>query len=484
MKLPDLSAARAAYQGQLVADLRAAHGRLRARGVACPRLLGYLPTGGGKTHVFVALCQGALRCGGRPMLLAHREELVLQAAGKLRGHGLRVGVVMADHPTDDGAPVLVCSVQTLTARGYAPDGVTHVFPDEGHHMRAATWRALLGAYGGGLRAVVALTATPACGDGGGLGDVFDELVLGPSVARLVELGALSPILTLRPPHASATFARDPLELVLLHRGEPTVVFCESVEESRGLVARAQAAGVAICHVDGSTRDRSALLAGLGSTYTAVSNADVLTEGWDWPEATVCVLARRCGSVVSLLQRAGRVMRHAPGKGTARLYDLCGVTHDLGCPDEERDWHLGEGSGAPRARVALTTCRKCFAAYPPSPTCPAVLMDGTVCGYRNPPPKPRRVKFAALEPAVKEAIFDRRDPVAWLARTMVQARERGWKRGAVERRFEGWAKRRPKEAEIALARERADGAPLAAGTLAALAWLMGRAPQGSDKCLGY
>ena len=48
------------------------------------RTLLVLPTGGGKTVVMSKVAEGAVREGGRVLIMAHRGELLTQAADKLR----------------------------------------------------------------------------------------------------------------------------------------------------------------------------------------------------------------------------------------------------------------------------------------------------------------------------------------------------------------------------------------------------------------
>ena len=60
------------------------------------RTVGVLPTGTGKTIVFAGMADRAAKVG-RVMILAHREELVQQAADKVGAFtGLPVDVEMAD----------------------------------------------------------------------------------------------------------------------------------------------------------------------------------------------------------------------------------------------------------------------------------------------------------------------------------------------------------------------------------------------------
>lgn len=438
------------YQATLLADARRAAQRLRAQGVAAPAVLCQLPTGGGKTMVIRAVCEGALSTGGRPMVLVHREELLSQAVEELRAGGLRVGVIASDRDEDTDAPVLVASIPTIIARGELPDGITHLVIDEAHHTAAATWTRAVRSVGPTLRYVVGLSATPARYDGSSLSDVFHALVVGPSIQELQATTppALCSVRVIRPGERTAALSRDPLDVLLEHRALPSVTFAESVPASRELAARAAEQGLRILHVDGETRGRRELLARLGTDFDGVTNADVLTEGWNWPAAALCVLACPLGSVTRLLQRVGRVMRPAPGKDGAWVYDLMGATHDLGVPGiDDYLWSLGEDSGTVRrASVAVGTCRRCHAAYPYRPECPC-------CGHRNPPPPRRRVKWGELSEATREQVYARRDPVEWLARTYAHAHVSGWKRGAVERRFMGWAKRWPTTDEIQAARER-------------------------------
>lgn len=434
------------YQIQLGRDIRAARLALEAQGVACPRILVCLPTGGGKTVVFAAIAKAALSIGPG-LVIAHREELVLQAADKLRAQGLRVGVVMAGHATDPGADVQVCSAQTIQARAYTPDGIRWVIIDEAHHATAALWAGIVGSYGGLLAFVLGFTATPARGDGVALSCAFDVLVEGPSVRQMIDMEprALTPIRTIRPVQEQRELSIDPLDILLAHRGQPFVVFCDSVGSSQELAARATMAGIRILHVDGNTKGRDALLARLGADFDGVTNADLLTEGWDWTAAEVCVLAARCGSVVSLLQRSGRVMRLHPGKLEAVLYDLFGVTHSLGTPDDDRVWNLGTDSGrvAPYV-VAKSTCQRCHAVYPVARVCPR-------CRHVNPPPPRPRIKLAHMEEAERSTISARVDPVQWLARAMLDAERRclkgGADNGSVRYRFKALMSRWPTGSEL-------------------------------------
>lgn len=74
-----------------------------------------LPTGCGKTIVFCKIVEDMVRQGGRCLILAHRGELLEQAADKLlTATGLRCAVEKAEESClDSWYRVTVGSVQTL-----------------------------------------------------------------------------------------------------------------------------------------------------------------------------------------------------------------------------------------------------------------------------------------------------------------------------------------------------------------------------------
>ena len=86
----------------------------QAEAEGCRRQLVVLPTAAGKTVVFSHLLARRCAAGGRALVLAHRNELIAQAAEKILAvwPGADVGVVQADRDQLDRS-VLVASVQTL-----------------------------------------------------------------------------------------------------------------------------------------------------------------------------------------------------------------------------------------------------------------------------------------------------------------------------------------------------------------------------------
>jgi superfamily II DNA or RNA helicase len=360
------------YQADVIAKART---EMRAGRTRCVIVI---PTGGGKTRIGGAIVQSAIAKGGRVLWLAHRSELVEQAALTLESFGLTVGVVAASsrrRPSPD-APVQVASIQTLVARTEGRPPATLLVWDEAHHCSEAAelWAGLLEAYAG--VPMIGLTATPERGDGAGLAPLFTGLVVGATVRELTEAGHLVPCEIVRPGRMlePGQIAQDPITAYREHGGgRQGILFARSVEEAQQYATRLTAEGVRAECVTATTSpaDRDAALELFRRGVVRIlTNVFVLTEGTDLPMASVCILARGAGSAGIFVQMVGRVLRPSPGKTSALLLDLRGVTHGhVGLPEDERLYSL-EGRGM---RLAQTMrCRVCQGPLPGGYPCE--------CGY--------------------------------------------------------------------------------------------------------
>ena len=174
------------YQAKAVEDIEKAS-----------RALYVLPTGGGKTVIATSIIERAVERGERVLMLTHRREILRQTSLKIAfDHGL----IQAGLNVDFEYPVQVASIQTLWARCMRTSKIPLppadiIIIDEAHHIAALTWRAILEAYPNAKR--IGLTATPCRSDGRGLGNYFDELILGPQIPELIALKYLVPTRTTR-----------------------------------------------------------------------------------------------------------------------------------------------------------------------------------------------------------------------------------------------------------------------------------------------
>lgn len=369
------------------------------------RILLQLPTGGGKTVIAAEIVRGAVAKGNPVLFVAHRRELIHQAAAKLRDFGISSGLILAGEKASPHELVQVGSIQTIAARlkrgrlELPPAAV--VIIDEAHHAVAASYLKLVEAYPNA--AILGLTATPVRGDGKGLGHLFTDMVLGPNIPFLTEQGFLVDVRYFAPSMPDLRGVKlvagdynqeqladrmDKPKLVgdvVANWGEicpdrKTVVFATSVKHSIHLAEQFKAVGVNAEHIDGETPldERATILADLrDGLIQVVTNCMVLTEGWDSPDVSCCVLARPTKSLGLYLQMAGRVLRPAPGKSDTYLVDHSGSVYHHGFLHEPFDWSLdtdgklGDREAQRKASEPKPiTCEKCFTIYEKQHLCPA------------------------------------------------------------------------------------------------------------------
>lgn len=391
-----------------------------ARGKRWPLLV--LPTGAGKTATAVDACVRAAKKGERVLWTAPRRELVTQAAETIRRAGIDPGVILADHERGDTAsPIQVAGLQTLLAkpRDTWPDA-SFVVSDEAHHVVSDEWSQIAKGYP--TARGIGLTATPERGDGRSLGDAFDALVVGATIAELTARGFLVPCDVVAPARKLRGLATDPAAAVLKHaEGRPTVVFCTNVKHARDVADELHREGITAACVDGqmpNDRREEALARFAAGGLQVLTNVSVLTEGWDAPIAAVAVLARGCSSASLYLQIVGRILRPAPGKTRALLVDLTGCVHTHGLPDEEREYSL-EGTAIRRGkRTPITQCLACGAVFRPRRTCPA-------CGRVAPAPRAPRIESAPVSRVVSVADREARAYRALLDVAMRRGFKPGW-----------------------------------------------------------
>lgn len=344
-----------------------------------------IPTGGGKTYFASHCVMQHVSVGGRVLWLAHRDELVAQAADSLERSGLSVGCITSKgiRVTNPYRPVQVASIQTLVARGVRPEA-TLVVADECHHLTEGNGWTEVAKYYRTKSLGIGLTATPCRADGRGLEELFDNLIVGATPKELIDAGHLVPCEVLSPsaPLEAGQIAQKPADAYLENTpGEKAVVFAAHLKAARQFADEFTEAGVPCAIVSGSMkRDERArvLAAHKAGRIRVLVNVGVLTEGYDDTGISVCILARSCGSVSLYLQMVGRALRAHPGKTRAVLLDLHGTSRVYGTPDEDREYSL-EGK-AIRRKLEMATERFCLVC--------GVLLEGDCavcpdCGLKRP-----------------------------------------------------------------------------------------------------
>jgi DNA repair protein RadD len=430
------------------------------------RILLVLPTGAGKTVTIAELILSYVDKGKPVVIVVHREELIAQMAEKLDELGIDYGIIKAGYPARTEALVQLCSIQTLHARAVRssrieiPSAALVVF-DEAHHAVANTWFDVAAHYIETNAVILGMTATPCRGDGRGLGNVFEVMIEGASVARLTADGWLVPAVVFAPYKPDLTGVRirageyaenevadvmNQQKLVgdiVLHyfRLNPvrrrTVVFAVNVAHAVSICNGFRDAGVLAEVVHGGTPldERRAMLAKLEcGGIDVVVNCQVLTEGWDAPAVSCLILARPTKSMGLFRQMVGRVLRPYPGKTDALVIDHAGAVFEHGFVDDEVEWTLHQDQRArnkshasrqPQTVRELKACPECGAIRTAGEPCPA-------CGWR-PVPKAKTIEVidGDLEKLERDKSSKKRDlssaeKEAWHRQLTWIGRERNYK----------------------------------------------------------
>lgn len=316
-----------------------------------------LPTGCGKTVVFSSVTENQVNKGHRVLIMAHRGELLDQAADKLREASGLDSVLEKAESTSLGSflPVTVGSVQSLAQEKrlarFPNDYFQDIIVDEAHHCLSDSYRRVLDHFSDAN--ILGVTATPDRGDMKNLGEYFDSKAYEYSMTEAIRDGYLCPIRAQMIPleldigdvgvsngdfaageigHALEPYlARIAHEMTYYCKGRRTVVFLPLVATSQKFCAMLNAAGMKAAEVNGNSTDRSEILTAFeNGKYDVLCNSMLLTEGWDCP-AVDCIVVLRPTKIRSLYQQmVGRGMRLSPGKDHLLLLDFLWMTprHDL------------------------------------------------------------------------------------------------------------------------------------------------------------
>jgi DNA repair protein RadD len=370
-----------------------------------------------------------------------------------------------------GQRCIVASVQTLYARAFRSKRIDRppadvIFVDEAHHARARTYLEIRKAYP--KAKLIGLTATPARGDGRGLGgDLFSDLVRVPTYAWLIERKYLVPpvvfapvkpdlkgVKTLDTGDYSPSGLEERVNTAVLVGGivehwfrlgenRPNLVFTAGVAHSVNVRNEFRAAGITAQHIDAHTPlpERKRIIEEFRSgTVKVLCNCMIFTEGFDEPSADCLILARPPKLMTMYRQMVGRVLRPHPGKVDARILDHSGAVYRHGFPDDEIRWVLSPDDTAvnqsARARAVshhgreITTC----------PKCTAVRMEGDgcrVCGWKpETPPRHLHVADGELGQVARDRAVEGipLDELRFYRELMAIAMAKGWKSGAAAHRF--------------------------------------------------
>jgi superfamily II DNA or RNA helicase len=406
------------------------------------RVLCVLPTGGGKTNTFIEISRRAVAKGRKVLVLVHRKELL---------HQTRIRYLVAGLPIGEKQSIHISTIGRRTP--FEPD---LLIIDEAHHSVSKTWREKIEQYD---VPVLGWTATPERLDGRGLHEIYQAMVIGPSVEELIALGRLSTYKLFAPPPpcdlshlgmVAGDFNKKQAAAQVDNRrvlfdavqnwqkyapGRRTIAFCVSILHAVHTTEEFLKVGVKAEILDSTLNDTERLARverfKSGETLMLVS-VMLISEGFDVPACDCVLMLRPTASVSLYLQQVGRGLR--PSDHPCIVIDCVGNSLRLGPPDMFREWSLDAPARKNQEETAppIRICEKCFQAQPPRlKVCPHC---GHVHVIQQLPP-PETVAEDLVEVDVEEMKRQARREVGE-ARTREAleeiARQRGYKMSWVDR----------------------------------------------------
>ncbi|MDA3833730.1 MAG: DEAD/DEAH box helicase [Spirochaetales bacterium] len=409
-----------------------------------------LATGGGKTVIAAQIIKSAIAKKVKCLFIVDRIDLFNQTSDSFDDYGIEHGIIQGDHwMIRPEAMVQICSIQTLANRRIPDAGL--VIVDEFHSIYSAqlklmkSWNNI---------PMIGLSATPFTK---GLGIHWDSLVVGATSKQLIDLGYLSDFIAYAPTKLDLsrikTVAGDFNQKELakkvntkiiigdvvstwLARGEfrKTICFAVDIAHSKAIVDEFNCNGVKAEHIDAYTDsdDRQEKIAKFRKgAIKILSSVDILTKGFDCPDASCLILARPTKSLIVHIQQNGRVLRKAEGKQNAIILDHAGNFQRLGFPTDDLPEIMCNGekatSKAEQKERLPKVCPKC------SFVKPVGMGECAQCGFV--PERQTEIEARSGELQRIERV-DTSVKQEWFSQLLHYARSKGYS--------DGWASHKYKE----------------------------------------
>lgn len=391
------------------------------------RLFVQLGTGGGKTFIFSDIANKTLKKGNKVLIVTHRDELLTQAGGTLERFGLNPALITSQTKhVPSGNGLYVSMIETLVNRLKKEEwqewykDINLLICDEGHLQ---DFNKLLENPLTREKYVLGFSATPKrTGHQRQLSEDYEELICGPDVQTLINMGYLVP----------DRYFGVPIDLkgVHLDKGEYnteelfdkynkkelyagvidnwkricpdtiTIVFCVNVQHTintckafndAGIKAKFLVSEVAKPKNDTklgeyqnyldnfeafSGKRKDVISEFKRGDFKVLVNCGIATTGFDYPEIQTVIMNRATTSENLLMQCLGRGARIHPNKEYFNLLDFGENCKRLGYYRQEREYSLTheESSKKGEGVAGVKTCPKCKALLNTS------TMMCKYCGY--------------------------------------------------------------------------------------------------------
>jgi DNA repair protein RadD len=325
-----------------------------------------LPTGAGKSHVIAEICRTALKDfpSTRVLMLCTQKELIEQNAEKLRIHwpNAPIGVYSASMRKKElGEPITFASIQSIKGRITELGHINLVIIDEAHqvnHKDEGVYRSFLSALM--PDSIIGLTASPFRMGHGLITDdpaIFTDLIEPVTIDELQRKGFLSKLISKHTKQVLSTegvhkrggeFIESELQKAVdiqetnLAVVEETIeraadrkswlFFCTGIDHSHHIRDILKEKGITAETITGKTpkKEREQIIKDFKEgKIKALTNANVLTTGFDAPNIDLIAFVRPTESPGLYMQMGGRGLRLKDHTDHCLILDFAGVIETHG-----------------------------------------------------------------------------------------------------------------------------------------------------------
>ena len=438
------------------------------------------PCSFGKTAVATEILKNAVKKGKRGIFICDRIKLVNQALEEFDRQGIPVGVMQGEHyRTNPNAPVQIASIQTLARRKYQP--LFHVAVVDECHTHYAHMTELMES--NSLVTFIGLSATPYSK---GLGLHYQDLVVPITTEGLLDKGYLCPVryyggktvdlkgvktkrlstggLDYDPKSLSSAVEQDEklvgdiIENFKKFGKGQTIAFSPSIKHSKKLVEMFTKAGITAEHIDGymPEEERKIIFESHDEgDFQVLSCSRLLNTGYDAPKVQTLIDCFPTKSLITFIQRAGRIARLHPNKVDAIYLDHASNVTRHGFPehvvpeslDTEEKKYNERNLVKDKKDPELSVCPRCFQHY---------IMK-CICGYE----RPSRKAFKSDDQMLKEMRRENRivspeEKARWLGELQAYGRKKryktGWASWAYKSKFGVWPNKITPVSTISISQE--------------------------------
>ena len=342
-------------------------------------------TGAGKSVILAYVISQLVSNRKIALVLVHRDNLIDQLSDRLDGFGICYDKIGSARRYKYLCMLgMVRTVKLRLGKFPEPD---YIFVDEGHRSCAPEYREIFDFFPNAK--IVILTATPRRTDGQGLGEVADDMVVGPPMKWMIDNGYTARYRYFEPPSNidyskvrvdkdGTLNEKDEIEAieksmvaddaVQKYReyidGKLAVAFCRGVKGAESAAEKFNNAGIPARAVHGgmSKSDiKQALKDFKAEKIKILTAADLIFEGIDIPDCVGVFWLRRTDSIIIFHQGNGRAFRIKSDGGYAYIFDHVGNCRNHGFPSDHIEWSL-DGNQKKTGEVNLVTCKKCSRAF--------------------------------------------------------------------------------------------------------------------------